>query len=772
MMKRTLLTIASLALAFTVASAQADELSRLRNRTAAYVDSCQRQPDWLLSRLAMFWTSHATDVFVNGDVFDHLDTNRAPYPTVKLCGTRSHGTNYKWTSVQDLRPYDDDATGSMTLVNKETGLTERVDLVKTGMVANSINRHILSLARDAAKVYTLTSDTAYASMAKGVLDTYLRGILYRNTPQDVTHGHQNTIIGIQTFEVIHEDAIADCADVISSLGQYLTPADHSLYDSALRKWMENIIANGVPHNNWDLYQAELIMKGALVLSPDDAYPDGKGRDYYLNYIVRENSIRQWSMKKLADYGFDSANALWYECPGYSMGVVQTFADFADRMDRESGVDLFREVPVLIEANQAALQYLMPNRMICGYGDTHPWYLSSKGLDAVLRYADRHSDDALRLRFDSLKAAIAPDADKSLVEKYVARTFYAPKSSWLIQRTGMDARHDLAISLNGSLGNHQHANGISMELYGKGWVLGPDAGIGKTLYSGQDYNEYYSRFPAHNTVCVDGVSDYPVMMSQHGFDSVAMAEAEGCTFSQVAFTEPETQSDQLRTNGIVRTSDAGGYYVDVFRSRRKDGRDKFHDYFYHNLGQTMTLTSSNGADLNLRPTNELAFAGGHLYAYSYIHHKTSAQTTSDIRATFTVNQDITMTMWMQGAPNREVFQALSPVNMEYERMKNEPYDIDQQPVLTFIARQQGNAWDHPFVAIFEPSDKAEPSEIESVEFFTPKSKSGQAVGIKVTLKSGHTDLIFSSPTAEKMTYGGVKVNATYAVFRDGQKLIIK
>ena len=64
-----------------------------------------------------------------------------------------------------------------------------------------------------------------------------------------------------------------------------------------------------------------------------------------------------------------------------------------------------------------------------------------------------------------------------------------------------------ISLNASEGNHMHANGISMELYGKGYVLGPDAGIGLYLYSGLDYAEYYSQFPSHNTVCVDGISSY-------------------------------------------------------------------------------------------------------------------------------------------------------------------------------------------------------------------------------------------------------------------------
>ncbi len=103
-----------------------------------------------------------------------------------------------------------------------------------------------------------------------------------------------------------------------------------------------------------------------------------------------------------------------------------------------------------------------------------------------------------------------------IETYVSPTFYVPKVSWLVQRNGMDAGRSLMYSLNGSEGNHQHANGLSVEFYGKGLTLGPDAGIGQSLYSGLDYLEYYSQFPSHNTVCVDGISSYPVMKSNHGF----------------------------------------------------------------------------------------------------------------------------------------------------------------------------------------------------------------------------------------------------------------
>ena len=44
----------------------------------------------------------------------------------------------------------------------------------------------------------------------------------------------------------------------------------------------------------------------------------------------------------------------------------------------------------------------------------------------------------------------------------------------------DPAHSLMYSLNASEGNHQHANGLSVEFYGKGLTLGPDAGIGKSL----------------------------------------------------------------------------------------------------------------------------------------------------------------------------------------------------------------------------------------------------------------------------------------------------
>ena len=36
----------------------------------------------------------------------------------------------------------------------------------------------------------------------------------------------------------------------------------------------------------------------------------------------------------------------------------------------------------------------------------------------------------------------------------------------------------------------------------------------------------------------------------------------------------------------------------------------------------------------------------------------------------------------------------------------PYNIKEQPTLTFVARQHGEAWNRPFVSVYEPSTKKE------------------------------------------------------------------
>ena len=783
-MKQKVLYVAALMLlssSFGMAKKKVEdpEITKLKVKIENVMSQVDKQPDWLYSRLQMFWKTNASDVFVNGEAFAHPGGERAAEPTVKYNGTRGFESQYNRPKLEDLVPYDDDEQGNVTYINKVTGKMEKTSPAKTGCNIAGVNRQIISLARDAARIYAATGDMRYGQMAAKVFEVYMKGIAYRNVPIDLNHGHQQTLVGMTTFEVIHEDVINELTQMYPLI-KPLVKDDQAVIEAGFKKWAENIIANGVPHNNWNLFQADFIVKIALVLQDNQAYADGKGKQYYLDYIVNQNSIRQWSMNKLIDFGFDAKSKTWYESPGYSTTVLSSICDFANMLDEKAGIDLFKQRPILKEAVKTSAEYLFPNRMIAGFGDTHPGYLNTGGIDQVLKYATRHKNKNLISEMNLLKNAVAPQAPISEIEAYTSTLFYAPNVSWIAMRSGMDKQHDLMASVNASLGNHQHANGISLELYGKGYVLGPDAGIGRTLYSGLDYLEYYSQMPAHNTVVVDGVSSYPVMMSQHAFKIVAsypevskeqpaskkLSEKklsiqkdselkDKITYATVSFIEPETQALQQRTTAIVKTSAKGGYYIDVFRSKKKEGGDKTHDYFYHNLGQEMkVMDTASGLSLDMKPTEELAFAGGHLYAYSYIYDKKSAEMQNSVKTQFVTKilddkvveamdgqREITMTMWMKKDENRTIFQALSPVNLEYERMPNQPYKVDEQPVLTFVARQKGEAWNHPFVCVYEPSSDTEPGDIASVDYFTPSEPS--AVGIIVKLKDGTEQRIVCS-----------------------------
>lgn len=785
-----------------------DVFDGLTSRVERY---SSKGPEWLTSRLQMYWKSHSTDVYIRGEYYDHAGGEKAPAPTVMYTGSRSHATIYRRPKLEDITPYHEDSKG-MYLAN--TSLKgepfEWASISKTGRMIESINSEIVGIARDAAFLWWLTGKEEYASMAASVFDTYMTGIYYRNVPIDLNNGHQQTLVGMSSFEVIHEDIIKSLVPLYDFLYQYLynTRSDKmQIYASAFKKWAENIIANGVPHNNWNLMQARYVMDIALILEDNSHYADGKGREYYIDYIINQSSIRQWSLKQLAEYGYDSNTGIWAECPGYSSVVIGDYSQFVNLFDRNLGRDLTKDIPVISKAVSAMPQYLFPNMMQVGFGDTHPSYLRTDIFKYMIANAQQHGKKDEEEHFTRMLKLFDPNAEKQSdgqgkmpvavtsffsdkplklnpktkagkIDDYVTPSFYAPNVSWLVQRNGMDKQNSLMISLNGSDGNHMHANGISMELYGKGYPLAPDAGIGLTLYSGLDYLEYYSQFPSHNTVCVDGISSYPVMKSNHAFkvknlypESGVKAPYQPVSYSEVYFREPESYSDQTRLNGIINTSDSTGYYVDIFRSKKVEGGDKMHDYFYHNMGQVMILKAADGTDLNLQPTQELAFAGAHLYAYSYIYDKKSAKTDKDIKAEYTINMpdknDITMNMWMKGETDREVFSALSPMTEGISRIKDMPYDIKKQPTLTFVARQKGEAWTRPFVSIFEPVTKSSPSVISSVEYPKVNSNSNvdSDIAIKVNLKSGLNDLILSSDNNEHIYgSGNAETKSSYCICR--------
>ena len=622
--------------------------------------------DALADRLCMYWDTHATDVYVRNEGVESIG-GHAEVPTVMFSGNRSHPTQMKRPRIEEIPFRNEDYLKPWN---------------KSGCIVTSVNQEILSLALKAAERWTEKGDERCARLAWRTLDVYLEGMAARNVATDLNHGHLQTLFGLQAMETIHDDVLKSICPLYATLKPYVAahaPEKLPRYQAVLKRWAEVQIANGVADNNWDMMQLNFILDIALVLESDGKYADGRGREHYIDVVMNRDFVRNLSVRSLAAKGFDPETGIWWECPGYSLVTLKDFSAFADKVRDRLGIDLLEEIPVLRKAFAAAGEYLYPDGMVMGFGDTHPGPLPQE----VTKWA-------------------APETKPF---------FYAPNASWLVNRSGMDAKEDLAFGLNASLGNHQHANGINLELFAMGCRFAPEAGVGWQLYSGDDYKEYYSRFPAHNTVMVNSRSNYGVMKSYHPFVLVTNTDDR----VTVSFREPATNAEQERT--VIRVG--RDYFVDVFRSRVGTKEREWHDYYLHLFGDRMAFMGRNddgtaAAGIVPEETTELInFGESGLYALSYLKEKYLAAGTVPVVGVEVENSRFGMKtrVFFHDFEGRQYIRGLSPATEGLSRVKSPDYGITRDsrtPCL--VIRQNGEAWERPFVCVIDPKGK-----VRSVEF---------------------------------------------------------
>jgi hypothetical protein len=771
-----------------------DIIDKTKEKLDPYLELYKRDKNWLVSRLQMNWKTKANQVYINGGTFARVE-GEAPVPTVKFPGARNHITEYKQPALEDIKPYMDDSRGLYLEKKDQAGIWEWTGISKTGKIVETVNRQILGLSRDAAFLYWYTGDEVYARFAYDVLDTYLMGIYYLKEPIDLSHGHHQTLVGFTSFEVIQEHILGEICQSYDFLYNYMKveyPDKLAVYSSTLQKWADQIVKNGVSFNNWNLLEALHISKIALVLDDNSNYANGKGGTYYLDQIMNKSSTRQWSMNKLIDYGYDTKTGIWNESPGYSQNVLNDFVHFAQFYDRTFDIDLLKDLPVLSLSAKSFAQYLYPNKYMVAFGDGHYKKMSSETIMYMIENAQKYGkkDDELYFTkmlktifekdiysgkfsgkqledlFAKEPAKIRGDIQATNLYELMSPLFYAPNTSWLVQRQ-IGGEKELMISQIGSFGNHMHSNGIAMELYGYGVPLAPEMGHGSSYFS-IEYGEYYTQFPAHNTVAVNGRSKYPEMKSNHAFTTNSFypesgnkeGNFQGLTFSDVSFLEPETNSNQRRVMGILDNDKGTGYYIDIFRSKQNTGNNIKHDYFYHNLGQSFSLVDEQNNSLQLNPTSKLAFGDGDLMAYDYMWDKKSIETNQNFKGQFslkTEDKTVSMNLWMKGETNREIFSALSPASTALSDGIISK-ELAMLPTPTMVVRQNGEAWNKPFVAIYEPALNGN-SSIQSVNYFGKE----ELVGIQVNSKNGQQDFIFSNTQLNTpFQYKKMQVLGTYGV----------
>lgn len=96
--------------------------------------------------------------------------------------------------------------------------------------------------------------------------------------------------------------------------------------------------------------------------------------------------------------------------------MNDYANFTSLFDRNLHCDLTKELPVLPKAVAATPQYLFPNRMICGFGDTHPNYLNTTPVVRMIENAQVNGKEEQEKYFTALLKCLDPDAGKAAAKK--------------------------------------------------------------------------------------------------------------------------------------------------------------------------------------------------------------------------------------------------------------------------------------------------------------------------------------------------------------------
>ncbi|MDU0353274.1 hypothetical protein RS130_04420 [Paraglaciecola aquimarina] len=256
------------------------------------------------------------------------------------------------------------------------------------------------------------------------------------------------------------------------------------------------------------------------------------------------------------------------------------------------------------------------------------------------------------------------------------------------------------------------------MYGAGHVLGVDSGRG-TSYWQKDHGQYYRTLPSHNTVIPNGNADYP----SHGDGTIAMqvkavepafdtpASEQNLTYLTASFAHQKPKATQQRTLALVRINETSAFYFDVFRSRlSKPTSNEYHDWLYHGMADTLELEQ-----LALTTSSVLTSKNGNMAGYDYFENEVSATTAADIHARFPLiiaTDKVAMDVWVLGGEGRTVFAVDAPANRAARHNYDEKYW--NKPTPTLIVRQQGEAWNRPFVSVYEPSLQSDSVKIQSVQ----------------------------------------------------------
>ena len=305
-------------------------------------------------------------------------------------------------------------------------------------------------------------------------------------------------------------------------------------------------------------------------------------------------------------------------------------------------------------------------------------------------------------------AFVPELRPVEAKPAIPRVSFSPAHALLMGRSFSSTGRPedaLAYSVYGfsEKSGHYHENGLAMELYGGGHILGCDFGAGPNYWHIQ--HRMFNRMAVgHNTVVVNGAeigskAYLPLKINLADPMPVPGGEPKPGKRDNIQFSDVSTvlnlkslKAELRRVNAIVRTSPKTGFYLDIFRVKMLEGEGRTFDYLYHNLGTGFEYEMAGGKAIS-------PFDPESGFGYSFLKNVRGTEGTGAIRGSFDVGKDgLRMNVFIpDNGLRREFYVAESPANFRY-------FDgfFREKPVPTLmIRRTDAHAWDQPFVVVYEP-----------------------------------------------------------------------
>lgn len=741
-----------------------DAYENIRIKIDVYADRHIDDPEWIISRLAMYWKDgeRYTQCYLKKQDWDRGEGN-APVPTLRMPGMRTWN-KYVNVPLEDRIPYNE--TGDMWGITKTNPELPPVLIPykESGHLIRYNNIDILALAEEASFLYWITGNKKYGKFAADIFYTWLKGVYYMNPildPDRSTGGpggwEPGGICGYYDYEQIHDDMVPFVAQIYDFAYEYLerNPDSHlqeigkSLQETTsivLKRFIDIGFVRGGHNGNWNVNGWNMMLRPILVLESNDTYQDGKGREHYLHYFTTETTKYHEALPEILK-SYDSVTGLWPESPGYALGTVSILLDIA-LMLKSNDIDVIADNPVMQKAAMAVFPWIDEQCNLIVFGDSRGGSANFTMFENLLTYYTLTKDE------DNTKKIAA-----ALNMGINSGNYNRSKSNWTglctyvrsiphvenieTERMSYSAHHRMitmknftgdnkmmALLYGGKKGYHLSSNGLAMQLYGFGYALAPDA-AGYESYWSADV-AYHQSATGSNTI-MPGYTEGEIKVNamEPMVDSLSYTNSNELN-PYINFADV-TAGEKRRMVATIKTSGETGYYVDIFRS----DLDK-NDYLYHNLGTSLSLYTKLNEELELTSVKDLSVTYGK--GYDYFVNPRKILYKDDFMAHWENDKSpISMYMWMLGAENREIYHVDAPYTTLNKSLTPGGVCTPPSSTPTLIVRQNSNAWAKPFIGVFEPV-KGNKKSVESVNAL---HTDGDFIGLEVASIGGKKDYILNS-----------------------------